>query len=157
MAIRFARLEDIPALVEIGHAHHTEGRFKAYAYDPDKLTVNLKGLIEDTSGTRCFFVADDREQKPYGALLGHIDSYFFSSTPIAQLIFFWVHPDHRGGPAAIKLMTAFKKWAENRKVLEIAVSVTSAIRIDKADTFFKKLGFQLTGGNYSYMVGKHGT
>lgn len=153
MTIRFARAEDIPALVQIGHAYHAEGRFKAYDYNPDKLAANLKGLIEDTSGARCFFVADDKEQKPYAALLGQVDSYFFSTTPIAQLIFFWVHPDHRGGPAAIKLMTAFKQWAENRNVLEIAVSVTSAIRIDRADTFFKKLGFQLTGGNYSYMVG----
>ncbi len=156
MAIRFARLEDIPPLVELGHTHLAEGRFKALGYDPDKLATNLKGLIEDQSGARCFFVADDDEQKPFAALLGHIDSYFFSDTPIAQLIFFWVHPDHRGGRAAIKLMTAFKKWAENRKAQEIAVSVTSAIRIDKADTFFKKLGFQLTGGNYSYMVNNHG-
>ncbi|TAM46399.1 MAG: N-acetyltransferase [Gammaproteobacteria bacterium] len=156
MTIRFARLEDIPPLVELGHTYLAEGRLKTLGYDPDKLATNLKGLIEDKSGTRCFFVADDKNQKPYAALLGHIDSYFFSDAPIAQLIFFWVHPDHRGGRAAIKLMTAFKKWAENRKVQEISISVTSAIRIDKADTFFKKLGFQLTGGNYSYMVNNRG-
>lgn len=153
MAIRAARLEDIPHLVEIGHAYHLESRFKAYDYDSAKLTASLKALIQDTSGSRCFFVADDKEQKPYGLLMGCIESYFFSNCLVAQSILFWVHPDHRGGSAALKLVTAFKKWAENRKVFEVAIGVNSAVHIDRADKFFRKLGFQLTGGNYSFMVG----
>lgn len=152
MAIRFARLEDIPTLIEIGRAYHSESRFKVYDYDLEKLTASLKALIEDATGTRCFFVADDKEQKPYGVLLGHIESYFFSNLPVAQTILFWVHPEHRGGSAAVKLVTAFKKWAENRNAFEIAIGVNSAVHVNRADRFFKKLGFQLTGGNYSYMV-----
>ncbi|MHB0986822.1 MAG: GNAT family N-acetyltransferase [Sulfuricella sp.] len=153
MAIRLARLEDIPALVEIGHAYHSESRFKAYDYDSAKLAANLEGLIKDTTGARCFFVADDKEQKPYGLLMGCIESYFFSNCLVAQSILFWVHPDYRGGSAALKLVTTFKKWAENRSVFEIAIGVNSAVHIDRADKFFKKLGFQLTGGNYSMMLG----
>lgn len=153
MAIRFATLEDIPTLVEIGHSYHEESRFKRYGYDPVKLAANLKALIEDKSGVRCFFVADDANKQPYALIIGCIESYFFSNEPVAQSMIFWVHPKHRGGSAALKLVTAFRKWAENRKAFEVAIGVNSAVHIDVADKFFKKLGFQLTGGNYSMALG----
>jgi RimJ/RimL family protein N-acetyltransferase len=153
MAIRFATLEDIHTIIDLGRIYHEESRFKHYGFDPDKVASNLRGLIEDKSGARCFFVADDANKRPYAGLIGCIESYFFSNEPVAQTIIFWVHPEHRGGPAALKLVTAFKKWAEKRNAFELAIAVTSAVHIDTSDRFFKKLGFQLTGGNYSLALG----
>lgn len=154
MAIRVATLEDISTLVEIGRVSHEESRFKRYGYDPVKLAANLKALIEDRTGVRCIFVADDADKRPYGILMGCIESHFFANEPVAQLIYFWVHPAHRrGGSAALKLVTTFRKWAENREAFELSVSINSGVRIDRTDKFFKKLGFKLTGGNYSLSLG----
>lgn len=149
MAIRFATQDDIPTLVDIGHAYHEESRFKRFRYDPQKLATSLTAMVNDKSGSRCFFVADDATGKPYAVLLGCIESYFFSQELVAQTILFWVHPDHRGGTAAVKLVHSFRKWAENRKAFEVAIGVNSAVSLHTADSFFRKLGFQLTGGNYS--------
>lgn len=152
MSIRFATMTDIPAFVEIGRVYHQESRFKSYGYNEEKLTGNLKKLVENKSGSHCFFVADDKNGKPYALLIGCIESYFFSDEPVAQSILFWVHPEHRGGSAAVKLVQAFRKWALNRNAFEVAIGVNSAVSIDRADQFFRKLGFQITGGNYSLML-----
>ena len=149
MSIRFATPEDVPMLVESGRVYHEESRFKRYRYNPEKLRINLLNLVENTTGTHCFFVADNAAREPYALLIGCMESYFFSDEPVAQSILFWVHPEHRGGSAAVKLMQAFRKWAMNRNAFEVAIGVNSAVHIDKADQFFRKLGFQITGGNYS--------
>lgn len=54
---------------------------------------------------------------------------------------------------AIKLMMAFRKWAENRKAAELVVGVTSGEDIERTDRFLKKIGFRLTGGNYAMPLG----
>jgi GNAT superfamily N-acetyltransferase len=149
MSIRFATAEDIPTLVDIGRVYQQESRFKRYRYNPEKLRLNLENLVANTSGSHCFFVADNAKREPYALLIGCIETYFFSDEPVAQSILFWVHPEHRGGSAAVKLMQAFRKWAMNRNAFEVAIGVNSAVHIDKADQFFRKLGFQITGGNYS--------
>ncbi len=149
MSIRFARHSDIPTLIEIGRVYHQESRFQRFTYNPDKLASNLKGLIDSKSGAHCFFVADDTEGKPFAVLMGSIEGYFFADELVAQSILFWVHPEHRGGSAAVKLVHAFRKWAQNRNAFEVAIGVNSAVDTDRADQFFRKLGFQMTGGNYS--------
>lgn len=149
MSICFATYNDIPTLIEIGRVYHQESRFKRFRYNPEKLAGNLKGLIDSKSGSHCFFIADDAEGKPFAALMGCIESYFFSDEPVAQSILFWVHPEHRGGSAAVKLVHAFRKWAQNRNAFEVAIGVNSAVSVDRADQFFRKLGFRMTGGNYS--------
>jgi hypothetical protein len=56
------------------------------------------------------------------------------------------------GGAALKLLTAFKKWAENRGAFEISAGVNSGTDLDRMDRFLRKLGFQHTGGNYSLLM-----
>ncbi|TAN82309.1 MAG: hypothetical protein EPN14_04095 [Gallionella sp.] len=58
-----------------------------------------------------------------------------------------------GVGAGLKLLTAFKKWAENRGVYELAVGINSGTDLPQMDSFLHKLGFQQTGGNYSLVLG----
>jgi len=55
--------------------------------------------------------------------------------------------------AGLKLLTAFKKWAENRGAYELAVGINSGADLKQMDSFLRKLGFQMTGGNYSMVLG----
>lgn len=65
------------------------------------------------------------------------------------MINYGVVPDKRMSGAGLRLLTAFRKWAENRGAVELSAGVNSGIDLDKMDTFLRKLGFELTGGNYS--------
>jgi len=51
--------------------------------------------------------------------------------------------------AGLKLLVAFRKWAENRGVFELSVGINSGVELEKMDRFLKKLGFRQTGGNYA--------
>lgn len=66
-------------------------------------------------------------------------------------------PDKRMSGGGLKLLTAFRKWAENRGAFELSLGVNSGVAMDKMDRFLKRLGFVQTGGNYSLVLGNSGT
>lgn len=156
MTIRFATQQDIGTLIGYWWQYHSQSVFRHLAFDEAKLAKNMSRFIEDQSGAFCCFVADGDDGKAHGVLAGQIDTYYFSDDPIAKLIFYWVHPEHRYGPAAVKLMLAFRQWAENRRAAEIMVGVTSGEAVELADKMLKKMGFRFTGGNYLAVLGGKG-
>jgi len=154
MKIRFAVADDIPVFVEMGRLFHANTRFRAYDYDSERVASHLAAIIKNPKGKHCFFVAENSEGKPVGGLIACVESHFFSGQPVASVIHYDVLPEYRMGGAGLKLLTAFRKWAENRGVFEISAGVNSGVDIDRMDSFLRKLGFQLTGGNYSLLLGE---
>jgi hypothetical protein len=152
MRLRNAAFEDVETLVEYWRSLHMKTVFRHLSFDEVKLAGVIRGLIEDRSGATCFLVAEKRDGKACGVLVGQIDAYYFSSDPVAKVVFYWVHHAHRKGPAAVKLMLAFKQWAQNRRVKEIVVGVTSGEEIGSTDRMLKKMGGRLVGGNYSMLL-----
>lgn len=152
MKIRFATTEDVPAFVKMARTFHELTRFRVYDYNPERVAANLLAVIENPRGTHCFFVAADEAGIPVGGLIGCVESHFFSDKLVASVIHYDVLPEKRMGGAGLKLLTAFKKWAENRGAYELAVGINSGTDLKQMDSFLRKLGFQLTGGNYSMML-----
>jgi len=156
MKIRFATVDDIPAAVEAGRRFHAMTRFVQYDYNPDQVAQNLRAVIEagqNGKGTHCFFMAEDGEGAFCGVLIGCVERHFFSQQLVASVIHYDVLPEKRMSGAGLKLLTAFRKWAENRGVFELSVGVNSGVEIEKMDRFLKRLGFAQTGGNYSLTIG----
>ncbi len=152
MKIRFATLNDVPAFVELGRDFHALTRFAAYDYNPDRVAQQLHAAIEtgqNRNGTHCFFVAEDSQGNPIGGIIGCVERHFFSEQMVASVIHYDVLPEKRMGGAGLRLLTAFRKWAENRGAVELNAGVNSGTDMDKMDRFLRKLGFQQTGGNYS--------
>jgi N-acetylglutamate synthase-like GNAT family acetyltransferase len=156
MKIRFATLDDIPASLEAGREFHALTRFAGYDYNVERLSENLRAVIaagQNAKGTHCFFVAEDDHAKFCGVLIGCVERHFFSDHLVASVIHYDVLPDKRMSGAGLKLLTAFRKWADNRGVFELSVGVNSGVGIEKTDRFLKRLGFAQTGGNYSLTIG----
>lgn len=149
MIIRFATLDDVQAFVDMGRRFHSLTRFRIYDYKPEMVRQQLTALIGHKAGTHCFLVAVSADQQPVGGLVGCIESHLFSDQPVATLIHYDVLPEHRLSGAAVRLLTAFRKWAENREAFELCVGVNSGVDLEKMDRFFRKLGFEVTGGNYA--------
>jgi len=152
MEIRRANPDDIETLVGYWREVHARTVFAHLAFDEVKLASVIRGLIEDRSGASCFLIAEKKDGTACGVLVGQIDAYYFSNDPVAKIVFYWVHEAHRKGPAAVKLMLAFKEWAQNRRVKEIVVGVTSGQEIGSTDRMLRKMGGKLVGGNYSMVV-----
>lgn len=156
MKIRFATLNDVPAFVELGRGFHAMTRFAAYDYDPERVAGQLRAAIEvgqNQNGTHCFLVAEDSRGRPVGGLIGCVERHFFSDQPVASVVQYVVLPEKRMGGAGLKLLTAFRRWAENRGAYELCAGVNSGTDLEKMDRFLRKLGFRMTGGNYSLRLG----
>lgn len=154
MQIRCASLDDIETLVGYWRDVHAKTVFAHLAFDEVKLASVIRGLIEDRSGASCFLIAEKKEGTACGVLVGQIDAYYFSSDPVGKIVFYWVHETHRKGPAAVRLMMAFRRWAQNRHVKEIVIGVTSGQEIGATDRMLKKMGGRLVGGNYSVLLAR---
>lgn len=153
MSIRKAKPDDIAILMDYFRTFHPESVFRHLAIDEAKFAANMNQIIQDTSGASCFLIADGEDGIVRGVLVGQIDTYYFSRDPVAKLVFYWMHPDHRHGPDSIKLMMAFRQWAENRHAKEMMIGVTSGENIEVTDRMFKKMGARPIGGNYSIVLG----
>jgi len=124
MKIRFATVNDIPACVEGGRRMHAATRFSAYDYNAERVAQNLRAVIttgQNAHKTHCFFVAEDDGGHIIGALIGCVERHFFSDLLVASVIHYDVLPEKRMSGAGLKLLVAFRKWAENRGVFELSV------------------------------------
>lgn len=147
--IRLGKMQDVPAFVEAGRIVHSTTRFQVFDYNADKVARSLRSIIENPHGGYCFIVADDGGGHPVGWLIGCIEQHLFSDQLVASVINYGVLPGRRMSGAGLKLLAAFRKWAENRGAVELCAGVNSGTEIGKMDRFLKKLGFRLTGGNYA--------
>jgi len=152
MKIRFATPDDVPAFVELGQRFHAMTRFSSYTYNSERVAQQLQAVIgigQNKNGTHCFFVAEDSQGQPVGGIIGCVERHFFSDQLVASIIHYDVLPEKRMGGAGLRLLAAFRKWAENRGAVELSAGVNSGVELEKMDRFLQRLGFRQTGGNYS--------
>lgn len=142
-------LIDIAPLVELGRLCHVESRFARLPYDGERVAQRFNHMIEKPLSTTFFVGARHSTGEIHGLMIGSIDEYFFSRERIASSIFLLVHPDHRGGLAAIKMVMAFRAWAHARAAAEMYIGVASGVSMHRTGRFLFKLGLELSGGNYS--------
>lgn len=82
-----------------------------------------------------------------------LGDYFFSSVRTATVQLLYVAPTARGGPAAVRLLRAIRRWAAANGARDLHVNVTTGIEAARTDRFLRKMGFRQTGGNYVLKLG----
>lgn len=142
-------LQDIASLVELGRLCHLESRFARLPYDGERVAQRFAHMIEHPLSTTFFVAAHDAGGHLHGLMIGSIEEYFFCRERIASSVFLLVHPAQRGGLAAIKMVIAFRAWAQARGAAEVYIGVASGVSMQRTGRFLSKLGLQLSGGNYS--------
>lgn len=142
-------LNDIAPLVELGRLCHVESRFARLPYDGQRVAQRFTRMIETPLSTTFFVAAHDASGQLHGLMIGSIDEYFFCRERIASSVFLLVHPERRGGLAAIKMVMAFRAWAHTRAATEVYIGVASGVTMQRTGRFLSKLGLRLSGGNYS--------
>jgi hypothetical protein len=142
-------LGDVIPLVELGRSCHFESRFSRLPYDAERVSQRFMHMIEQPLSTTFFVAAKHASGSVHGLMIGSVDEYFFCRERVASSIFLLVHPEHRGGLAAIKMVLAFRAWAHARAAAEVYIGVASGVQMQRTGRFLSKLGLQLSGGNYS--------
>lgn len=152
-SVRFAQASDIPVLVEMGRQIHVQSRYAWMNYSASRTWQHLERLL--LSKQACVMVAmspDENGVAVCGVLLGTANPYPFSHDFVAEIDLFYVVPSKRGTPIAIKMVTAFRRWANNREVAEITLTNRFGTGEARTAKLFSKLGMPVVGGVHSMWV-----
>lgn len=138
--IRDAILDDIPKLLEMGVLMHSEGRFKRFNFDLDKLEVVLDHLIEDKRGIA--LVCDD--DGITGLFIGVVVEHYFGRDLSSMDLALYVDKEHRKGKTAMLLIEEYKKQAIEKGAVDVGIGNS----MGEVGDLYLKAGFTLVGGNY---------
>lgn len=147
MRIRLAEAADLEAVFAVCQRFHEESRFNRYPLNPEK----VRGAILEAIGApmaSCVLLAEHDAKGVVGMLAGFVATPRFTDVLVAQDHGFYVLPEHRGGSAALKLMIAFRRWAENRKAVEMSINQNVDIDQARFNRFMRHLGFACCGANF---------
>lgn len=78
-----------------------------------------------------------------GIILGLIYPLFYNpDVLVAQELGWWVEPEHRGSPLAIRLLKEFEKEAKNRGASKVIMFYLDAQTPDKLDKMLSKMNYK---------------
>ena len=152
-SVRFAQASDIPALVELGRQIHVQSRYAWMNYSAGRTWQHLERLVSNRGA--CVIVAtshDENGTAVSGVLIGTANQYPFNHDFVAEIELFYVVPHKRGTPLAMKMVTAFRRWANNREVAEITITNQFGTGEARTARLFSKLGMPAVGGVHSMWV-----
>ncbi len=155
MKIRLATREDVGAIVEMGRELAAESRFAPYGFNQAK-SIQVTETMVSNSASACILVAERADGEIVGVLAGYITEFFFCDAKVAQDRWFYVYKQHRGSPAAVKLLLAFRRWAENRGAHELNLNMSVAIDMGRFNRLMTRMGFSVVGSNFSLPLGMSG-
>lgn len=140
--IRVATLDDIDMIVALGAELHSESSYGCLPFNAEKVKCLMCGLIEGGYGV--VFVAE-KGGKIIGGIAGGVTEFWFCDELHGFDYSFFVHPEHRGGSAAFRLLLAFESWCKSMGATQMDIGITTGIHVDKTTRFYEKMGFVKSG------------
>lgn len=142
--IRAATQDDIPALLALGYRMHAESVYAPFSFNEDKVRSVLESLL---SGSGCVIVFE-RAGVILGYFLGMLTEHWFGDSTLACDLALYVVPEHRGGPAAVRLLRAYMNWARLVGADDVQIAQSTGVAIDRVAHLYQRFGFVPVGGIY---------
>lgn len=109
--IRFAKLEDIPALMEMAQKLYVGSPYEVFKINQAKVRAALEKFVVE--GQKDFLVlVAEVENKPVGVLAAYAFQPLFSDDRAAIEALWFVEPEQRKGNLGQQMMDAFEYWAQ---------------------------------------------
>ena len=140
--IRVATLDDIETIVSLGERLHVESSYSYLPFNAMKVRYLMAGIIGGDNGV--VFVAE-KAGEIIGGIAGGVTEFWFCDELHGFDYSFFVHPEHRGGSAAFRLLLAFESWCKNMGAKQMDIGITTGIHVDKTTRFYEKMGFVKSG------------
>lgn len=144
ISVRSARLEDLPAMMEIGESIRLESAVYFPPIDPD-FTAEMAKLWLANPDTFCVFVAENDAGEVVGMLTGACAPFAFSPERRASIDLFHIRKAHRSYATCRRLLDAFISWEEYLGAKMINLSSSTGADLSP---LAKRFGFEAVGTNY---------
>ena len=143
---------DIDETWPLALAAHRESRHGQHPLDPERRRRFLtEHFLADR--TRYGLLFARHRDRPVGMITCHAQRLHYTDATVVSCLALFVLDEYRqsllGGRVAVKLLDAGRRWAMNRRAVELQLHVTNGVRIRQTDRLLRKLGFRQTGGNYA--------
>jgi RimJ/RimL family protein N-acetyltransferase len=139
-SIRRATEADAPAIARMGMAFigHS-GRWQRFAPTPEELEERARAIV---AAPDCAVFVADRDGAPCAMLIGAIvGTWFAPTTLVASELAWWVEPEARGTPIAVRLVRAYEEWARENGASMAAMSSLDACEGERVGTMLARLGY----------------
>lgn len=138
-----ATVADLPAICVLGRAMHQESTFAPMDYDLERVKETLGGLMDKS---QFVVVAEGTNGDVIGGMAGMVTQSWFGNDMVANDLALFIHPDHRGGMLAARLIKTFVKWARLAGAKQIRPGVMTGS--EAAQALYEKLGFRRCGATF---------
>lgn len=152
MLIRNATYFDVPEILALAHKY-VEEEVSVVGHHSDVWCVNslshhLMSSLSSDDGIVLIARVD-------GKLTGYLWATTHLMAPwspltVASDLLFYVKPECRGTTVALRLVKAYKEWAEELGCHEVRLSTASGINTERVGQFYERLGFSPFAQTYNY-------
>lgn len=145
MIYRRAKIEDIPAIVEIAVISVSNDPLPV-KIDKDAMSETAKSLLNPA---HFLWVAEDEDGKVIAAFAACVQkSFWFDKMQCSVLLYYSLIKG-----AGLQLIREFAKWVKSRSAIKVAVIELEPGADPRLVKFFKRLGFTRESLNMSYVRG----
>ena len=146
VSIRFMEEDDIPGVIVLGTMLHATTWFNKFPLVQSRLEEVLRSIIpHDLS-----FVATTPDHEIVGVFAGVRFKMFFTDCTQSSDLFLYVHPNHRKGDIAPRLLETYVSVAKSLNIDNITVGQSTDCRIKVTERFMRRQGFETVGSSFRY-------
>jgi GNAT superfamily N-acetyltransferase len=143
---------DIPSMIDVAEREIPKlPNYKGVKVDRGRIKYMLDNNINNDGYFMVFVLVNDL-QEVVGGLAAYCVTMAFSWDRACNDMFFFILPEWRTLPNALKLMRAYRDWALARKAIIIGATYTSGWNDKGMDKLIRMMGFTPIGGLYHYRV-----
>lgn len=147
IVIRYAEAQDWPEFFRLVKLMHAESRFAKYPLIEERMRKVFDDHLQHLN-IACCLLAVNKDQQIVGMLMGYVIELFFADERVAQDRLFFVQPVSRGSSAAVRLLSAFRAWAQKRGAQEVSINMSVAVDMSRFNRFMTHMGFACCGSNF---------
>ena len=131
--------QDIPVLIDMGAAMHTESRYSGLDFDPEKLRQLGETMLGNPDSWLAVVV--ERDGGIVGFCFGYVAPHFFGNDLTSGDLAIYVVPEHRGGTIGARLVKLYTSWCEGKGVKEPLLGVSAGITPARTGQLYERLGY----------------
>ncbi len=140
--IRKATINDLEEMILLGFDMHQESRWQVMDFNVEKVARFFTSCIDSSD---YLVIVSEEAGKLIGGFVGYAMPHWFSDDVMAGDFALFIHPDHRGGLVAIKLIKHFVEWAKGKNAILIQLGISTGVNLEKTSRLYERLGFEKMG------------
>jgi len=148
--IRKANEMDIEHIIVLGYELHQNSLHSKLEYSVEKVA---RLLFDALTNDDALLLVAEKNGEIIGGFFGFVTEQWYSYDKVAGDYSLFIHPDHRGGMTAARLITKYKQWAHEKGAISASLGITTGIQVEQTSKLYEHLAFKKIGALFEFTPG----